>query len=949
MWNKINSLVIVMILGTASLIILGSLDESTEAAEPNPSRGPLEDAFNLYATGLSSLYYPGDSDQFFLQLENDYDGSGYIGDPPLPNATDLEYVRLSLIGIYNSDLEPVGNSPITWTASSIYNGPGDLGYDIPHTNTRAYYADDLSNQLEFEVKMNGISPGIYLMAFREDFRYLKDYDTVDYTWADGTNTDYVEFRVRSYIGPDNTDLSYTMMTFDENLGSESLYTGAKRQVFGVTGLYSLSGSITEVHATLTMDGNPIEVETATSYQPTLTDTICWRITVPKELPAGFYHALLRFSYEHDGEAIVQEPTLQTFRVEYTPLLLPPDHKNMTFPVATVTQHEVDRDIEVGFTNHGNVDLLDVQLRLDLDNSYYLKGDKHFYNQESGSSNEEWNGITVSLGDVSVGASATATFEEVKFRMYLPPGSYMVPVDYYARYLKDGSLNEPSGDAYAGYWQEKGYYQHREIMRSIVHPEDKNNDYLPYIMIEVEDDPLGPDITAEIQESYINQRQGYSNRYIRFSVYNYEFYEFQGLEYTIYVDDSSPFNPPGYPEVHNTTTLPPIFRPNLRAATTTNIYSDSINFYADIKDRATPGLNYVRMDITGLDEFMQPVTKTVYMEVNIQISQPRLQVLEVKTGNITDDMEVMVTTTIHNFGPGDVNNLSAFFVSSSAGYENTEPPRYLGGLEEDESVDYVFTFKATSKNRYFHGTYYGYIYFEYMDDTGEWDDMFSGQNFYIKVDIYDKLPDIVIMKVEAPLIDRKDTVEVQVTIINLGGTEATNVRLMVPHNTNQFSVQEDVVDVGTLAPDGEATVTFHITALNEISDSTTYSFSLYTSYTNVEGRTMTFSEGEKETFYLRTKDRIIPSEQKQIVEDKSTIISEGAGSFMMGIMILIGLIILAVLFSKAITNGRQTIPTEAKTRAPPMEEPKVSSRPDVVLEEDEEEQEEEGTEEDDEDW
>jgi hypothetical protein len=209
-------------------------------------------------------------------------------------------------------------------------------------------------------------------------------------------------------------------------------------------------------------------------------------------------------------------------------------------------------------------------------------------------------------------------------------------------------------------------------------------------------------------------------------------------------------------------------------------------------------------------------------------------------------------------------------------------------------------------------------------------MYNGGSFYLKYDIYARLPDLVIKKVEAPVLDRDQTEDVKLTIVNLGGSDAIDIKMMVPFQYSMFTFEDDTWDLGDLAPGEETVVTLRISTADEFYDGTTYSFTVYFSYKNVEGRTSTFSEGEREYFYIWTKDKVIPSETRQIIDTKD-LINEGTGSFFLGVFLLIGIIILAGAI-RGKNGGASPAPVK---RAPEPKKESVPSKTKVV-EDDEEE-------------
>jgi hypothetical protein len=927
--------VLMALLIAAGMIFTGLAIENGTGAGAPPVRDDIDDPLELYESA-SDYLYPGTGTDFVIWLYNDYDGSGFTGSSAPWNYTDLYEVKISFIGLFHEDKTPVPGpaSPIQWVENSVYNNDGN-GYSISSYNNQYYYAETGSSNFAFDAKAQNIAPGKYLIGVKEDYSYIKDWDGADkYTFAKKSSIDYISFEVFSHIQPTYASM-YSIVGMTENSYEESIYAGAQFEKVGVRNIYINSGSVTDITAVMNIATTGFNFESNSVFYANLPNHLIWRLSVDQGVAPGWYDATITLSYKWNDVIVTESPMLQRIRVDPTPLLMPPDHNGMTDPVATITQKDTESDIQVTFTNTGNVDLTGVVVRLDLDNAYYIQGDRHYFNERN-NGNREWTDMTVELGNIDVSGTKTATFPAVTFLQYLPPGSYMIPVDYYGYYYDDGTTGNDPGQTLIGYWDEKNYYTHTYIMRAISFPEDLNDNYEPYIMIEVEDDPEGPDISLRIDTSYYSQNQGANNRNIYMTAYNSEMYSFRALTYLIHVDGGSPLNRVKGLEDENATTLPPISRSYLGAASTTNQGTDSFYFYADIKEDANPGINYITVDISGRDEFFQPFQKTVLMEINILAKQPRFQVMDFVVGAITDDQKVTITARIGNIGMGDAFNVTAFFVSSTTGYESFDEPVLIGDVPKDGYANYTFTVKAISDVRYYHGTYYGYIYFAYYDGMGQFYELFNGGSFYLKYDIYVRLPDLVIKEVDAPVLDRDQTEEVKLTIVNLGGSEAMNIKMMIPFQYSMFTFEGDVQDLGNLAPGAEKVITIKIKTADEFYDGTTYSFTVYFSYKNVEGRTSTFSEGEREYFYIWTKDKVIPSETRTIVDNKD-LINEGTGSFMLGLFLLIGIIVLAGAIRGRNGHHHHEEPVKAPEPIPEKKAPKKESSKKKSVEKDDAEE------------
>ncbi|MGA1821342.1 MAG: hypothetical protein ACMUIG_02305 [Thermoplasmatota archaeon] len=927
----------------------------TETSAGNhQTRGGLDDPLDFEITFYSGpTYYPGSEDRMYVYLYNTYDGSGFEGENAPTNDTTLEGVMIDLLGIFDEDGSPVTEDPIEWENGEFYNNGGD-GYQMARYTSRYFYSDASSNPLSFNIKSEDIRPGAYLMRFRVSYFYMTDWDTgIVYTFKSTTYDIERSFNVRSYLYANGWP-DYNLYAFSESFGWDTLYSGASHKLFGLSSTSSLSGTLTDITGTLSFPGLPITVDNPSVNSETMPNYFAWRINVPSNLPPGIYEAQIGFSYTRNGDDIVELPNLYSFEVEYTPLLMAPPDDDLETPFAVYNRASLPNMIEVPFINNGNVDLSEVTVSLDMSNARYVENSQIWFD-ENNNGNDVYEDQEVTIPSIPVGETGIAEFNMINFLPRMPPGLYKIPMDYIAHYEDMGETGNSPGDMMSGYWNEMGYYQHRNILRDITYPENNNEEHMPYLLIRIVDDS-GPMFTGFIDNN-ANQYPGTVNAYMRLKVENHEMYDFFNLVYRIHVDDGSPF---AYPyssgsEDMNETTLPPIYRSGISDSSSTGTGTDYLYFYANIRRDAVPGLNYFTVDVEGVDQFNQPFQLSFMAYVTVRSQQPRFEMMSAEIGNISDDRVIPVTVHMTNVGLGGASNMTVYYKSGNSGINNIDDPVNIGDVAAGESFAYTFHLKPESDSRYLHGSYSGNMYYSFYDDIGEFTELMSGSSVSVRFDIYAKLPDLRIIHANAPIIDRGDTVTVTITVMNFGGSLAEDIRAIIPYSNAYFMVEEGIKELGDLDSGETVTFTWEIEGGDEFSDGSTYSFTIYFSYTDVEGRTLIFSEGESESFSLRTRDRVIPSEQRTVVKDDGVIVSEGAGSVILGILILIGLIIFGSMMAGK--GGSAASPKEEKVVTPKRKpSPKLTVEEeegedmDEDEEEEEEEEEEEGEEEEDEgDW
>ena len=930
--------------------IAGIIGMEDEPASAEPTRGDLSDPLDLTLNSFDDLLEPGVVESFYVSLYNDYDGSGFQRSSSPMNITELKEVKITIVSIVDEDMDVVDPQPVTWTFMEAYNNNGD-GYTFERYNSVNFFGDSGSSYFSFTINTEDILPGDYQIRIDVDFRYQIDWDGgTSYDWARTVRSYYTPFTIRSSIGISGYP-NYPFRAFSESLNYDSLYSGAEKKLFGFEYPYSNSGTISDITAMISFPGSGITVDQSQISSPTLPNHLVWRITIPFDTLPGEHELLLQLSYRDDGVQVNEMSTIQTFTIGFTPMIFAPQSDDLNDPFLTFSRSSLPDSLTVPFRNGGNVELHQVTIRLDLDNTRYIDGTSYYINEDS-NGNDYQEGIEVEFESIPVDGTVQVAFETVNFLPRLPPGIYKVPVDYMGYYTDDGSTGGSPREVMTGGWNDIGLYDHRTIMRNTVYPEDKNSDFYQYILIRILDDPEGPLLSGYIDSGY-NQYPGTVNAYMRLRIENYEMYEFKNLIYHIHTDMGSPFTRPNSNSNDSGfTTLEPILRAGLYESSSYNTQSDSFYFYANIREDAAPGINYFYVDIEGQNEYNQPFNKTILAYITIRSNQPRFEVLSVEVGDLLEDRSVAVTVDVINVGLGGARNLTVFFKSSNTGYNGVDAPSEVGNVVREGTFSYTFHFKPESETRYFNGNYNGYLYFSYYDDLGDFEELMSGNSLYVKFDIYDKLPDLKIIKVDAPLVDRGDTFEVQVTVMNVGGSATNGLKVMIPYNSAQFSILTGIQEISDLEPNETILITFRIKAASEISDGTTYSFTVYFSYTDILGRERLFSDAETDSFSVRIKDRVIPSEQRQVVEDDGVIVSAGAGSVILGIFILFA----AIIFGGIIVGGARELysgkpVTERKTASPRPVAKKLEFDDEEEEEEmdEEDEEEEEEADEESEDW
>lgn len=160
----------------------------------------------------------------------------------------------------------------------------------------------------------------------------------------------------------------------------------------------------------------------------------WRFNVNSDVAPGFYDFDIAFTYVRDdtGETITESARGSGLYVDFTPRLI----ARLQSPVE-ITQNELEAELDVIFTNAGNVPLNDLTVRVVPDGDWLDIAFHHYENDDDVYESE------VAIGDLAVGADSSALTVMVATNMMLPNGSHRVPFAWSGWVFEDGSTGEAS--------------------------------------------------------------------------------------------------------------------------------------------------------------------------------------------------------------------------------------------------------------------------------------------------------------------------------------------------------------------------------------------------------------------------------------------------------------------------------------------------------------------------
>jgi hypothetical protein len=491
-----------------ALLILGVGGSEGSALGP-PSRAPPNDYLYFEAQSFDTEVYPTFVQDFYIYVYSMYSGEDYDDTDPAPgNYTAISELKYSFAGLYDDEMQLVNPAPIEWVKGTISDNFGN-GYTLDSYWSNAYlYADDTSSYITFRVKKDGISPGEYIVRVRGDFKTMTGWDGVgQYEFKRSTEYEFIHFTVRSCLSPTD-EVGRPLVSWNEDLNVRPFYSGSNHRMVGMNYLYSYYGTVTDIRATLTMTEPGFHVDEGVAFLQDLNTYtyLYWRVTAAPDVAPGPHPVQTQFTYKFNGIMVNETHVAHTLMVDHTPLLLPQENNGMTTPAAVLEQKDTEGDLAVMFRNAGNVDLKDIRLRLDLQLSAYVKFKEFYYNEDSGAYKQQ-SQLIVEAGDLAVGQEKEVTFPAFKLQQYMPPGKYMIPLDYECTYFNGGETGNPSGTFVAGFWDEKGINTHLDILSETWNPRPEDWQLKPFLYVLVEDDDMGPDIQMMSHSSYISHTRG----------------------------------------------------------------------------------------------------------------------------------------------------------------------------------------------------------------------------------------------------------------------------------------------------------------------------------------------------------------------------------------------------------------------------------------------------------
>jgi len=602
----------------------------------------------------TTIFYAGDKEEeFSIRLGEDYAAEEYDGDDDGYNPSandDLFNVTMTIREFRNEEGKTIpvsSNNPFSGFASgygSAYNNNGD-GYKIVGTFGRYWYASDANDDFKLNLK-NTVVPGDYTLYVIAHYKIRTDYDEDDFEYIYDTRTEdvYISVEVRSGLSvPVDKDVT---IYSDGGTPGVTLYAGASLQLVGVTGVSPDVGKVGGITGTLSFSGNEITIpQTYTTASLNELDNganavLYWRINVKENAAPGFYNIKLSLAYTRnydDGDetndiSITENSINLKIKIDFSPLLSPPDSNDLTAYITKLNQEdEIQLTLEVVFTNGGNVDLSEIEVLLDLSNARYFYTSDFYYDEDNNAA-KVYPGTEKSIPTLDIGDTTTVTFV-VGVRNDIPPGKYIIPITYDAKYFDTGVFGASSID------KDTDENEYNDILtaRGAKEPDDE-----AYIYVLVEDSLLDMEATTN------NQLQpGVVEANLQVNLQNVDGYDLADLNITIPYNSNLPILPSGGKEdfeYHLVDTL--------RSG-----WNTFQNFVVNVEEDARLGIHEIPVRVECLNELEEQVTLTVTLELEIIPVPPEIVVAMVESPKISSGTSFDLKVTVMNIGGSKATNIT----------------------------------------------------------------------------------------------------------------------------------------------------------------------------------------------------------------------------------------------------------------------------------------------------
>ncbi len=682
-FKKVSMMAMIMIMGISAIMI--SIDGNEVEQDSRAMNNGMIQYAHFSTSGLGSYSYNNIA-SFSIRVYNDYSGEHWIGDEYVYSHDNLYNTKLTIMTNQVTDID--GNpasfiiEPTDTTSMMAYNGMDD-GYMI--SSSRTYYRNADNSPFTFIVKTTGVKSGSYRIPVKIDAKVQVDYvesSPGEYDWRTISQSGFIQFTAHSYI---NGIGDAIQLNGFEKFNCP-IYSGAEYLTIRSPTISSIYTPLTDVNIILTLPDlyfvlsqDYISIEQLSYYT-----NMEWKVDVMKDTPPGSYKGSLSLNYYEGSVYISEGPYEVNIDVVPTPLLMGPYTMEMTVPTLVIDQKTTAETFSIDLVNDGNVEISSAMIRLDLDSSYFLK-QKQFYYDEDSSSQMIYPSLEVIATDIAIGQTFTVTFPSVSIFKMLPPGDYLIPIDYRISYKDPNSVSGFRVDSYQ--WDEIGIQDYMDIMwyRQDPRPTELMK---PHFMLRVMDDTEGLDLTLKC-DTIVST--GVKNLPVIFTLENSELYSLTDTSIEIWSSDASKvWNPsstsgPGLLSVKEGVTVP--------GSTISQISTYNMVGQLNVAKNAGSGPFEIYVLVEGMDNKMQTVQVNISSTIQIKAQPGRLEVSGLQTSKVIPGRSFELSITLINTGDVALTDYEVMISCKDNMISVTETSMAGGILQPGDSAVILFNCKA----------------------------------------------------------------------------------------------------------------------------------------------------------------------------------------------------------------------------------------------------------------
>jgi hypothetical protein len=244
---------------------------------------------------------------------------------------------------------------------------------------------------------------------------------------------------------------------------------------------------------------------------------------------------------------------------------------------------------------------------------------------------------------------TAEFPVVDIFDMLPPGDYLIPLDYKVTYYDPSDESGTSTRLESYQWDEIGCEDYMDMMwfRSDPRPTDLRK---PHFMLRVMDDEDGADMSLECLQTLDS---GAKRSLLQFRIFNDEFYPLKDCQ--IQIRSSNPDTVWSSISAGDPSLLAEGDNLDLQGSDfNTRSFIDLFG-YVDVSSQAPTGQFDIKLTMKGTDERGRPLSINRTGTVDIKARPGELIIASISTGKVEPGKEFELTVRIMNSGDVTIDN------------------------------------------------------------------------------------------------------------------------------------------------------------------------------------------------------------------------------------------------------------------------------------------------------